>query len=66
MGEEFGNAVYNAVAMEKVAEIDLKTIMLNPEAEMKQYVLDKHYMRKYGPNTYYGQRGRKNFCVQIS
>ena len=32
--------------MEKVAEMDLKTLALNPNAEMKQYVLDKHYMRK--------------------
>ena len=45
-----------AVVMEKVAEMDLKTLMLNPNAEMKQYVLDKHYMRKHGPNAYYGQK----------
>lgn len=25
-------------------------------AEMKQYILDKHYMRKHGPNAYYGQK----------
>lgn len=50
------NAVYNAVVMEKVAEMDLKTLSLNPNAEMKQYVLDKHYMRKHGPNAYYGQK----------
>ena len=50
------NAVYNAVVMEKVAEMDLKTLILNPNAEMKKYVLDKHYMRKHGPNAYYGQK----------
>ncbi|MDO4439293.1 MAG: L-ribulose-5-phosphate 4-epimerase [Eubacteriales bacterium] len=49
------NAVHNAVVMENVAEMDLKTLILNPNAEMKQYVLDKHYMRKHGPNAYYGQ-----------
>nr|WP_297572774.1 L-ribulose-5-phosphate 4-epimerase [uncultured Peptostreptococcus sp.] len=54
-GKSPENAVYNAVVMEKVAEMDLKTLMLNPNAEMKQYVLDKHYMRKHGPNAYYGQ-----------
>lgn len=52
------NAVYNAVVMEYVAEMDLKTLMLNPNAELKQYVLDKHYYRKHGPNAYYGQ-GKK-------
>lgn len=50
------NAVYNAVVLEKVAEIAIKTLMLNPNAEMKQYILDKHYMRKHGPNAYYGQK----------
>lgn len=54
----YGSIPYdgNAVVMEKVAEMDLKTLMLNPNAEMKQYVLDKHYMRKHGPNAYYGQK----------
>lgn len=42
--------------MEKVAEMDIKTLALNPNAEIKQYVLDKHYMRKHGPNAYYGQK----------
>ena len=55
-GTSPANAVYNAVVMEKVAEMDLKTLMLNPNAEMKQYVLDKHYKRKHGPNAYYGQK----------
>ena len=50
------NAVYNAVVMEKVAEMNIKTLLLNPNAEMKRYVLDKHYMRKHGVNAYYGQQ----------
>lgn len=55
-GKSPANAVYNAVVLEKVAEMDLKTLFLNPNAEMKRYVLDKHYLRKHGPNAYYGQR----------
>ena len=55
-GKNPANAVYNAVVLEKVAEMDLKTLALNPGASMKQYVLDKHYMRKHGPNSYYGQK----------
>lgn len=54
-GRDPFNAVYNAVVLEKVAEMDIKTLALNPNAEIKQYVLDKHYMRKHGPNAYYGQ-----------
>jgi L-ribulose-5-phosphate 4-epimerase len=26
------------------------------EARAPQYLLDKHYMRKHGPNAYYGQK----------
>lgn len=55
-GKSPANAVYNAVVMEKVAEMDLKTLQLNPNSAMAQYVLDKHYMRKHGPNAYYGQK----------
>ena len=55
-GKSPANAVYNAVVMEKVAEMDLKTLQLNPNSTMAQYVLDKHYMRKHGPNAYYGQK----------
>ncbi|MGG7190023.1 L-ribulose-5-phosphate 4-epimerase [Clostridium paraputrificum] len=49
------NAVYNAVVLEKVAEMDFKTLVINPQSSIAQYVLDKHYMRKHGPNAYYGQ-----------
>lgn len=55
-GKSPADAVYNAVVMEKVAEMDLKTLQLNPKADMKQYMLDKHYLRKHGANAYYGQK----------
>lgn len=49
-GESPDNAVRNAVILERIAEMNLKTLLLNQNAEMKQYILDKHYMRKHGPN----------------
>lgn len=55
-GTSPGNAVYNAVVLEKVAEMDLKTLILNPSAAMDPWILDKHYMRKHGPDAYYGQK----------
>lgn len=58
-GKDPANAVYNAVVLEKVAEMNLKTLVLNPQSSMAQYILDKHYMRKHGPNAYYGQRDTK-------
>ena len=54
-GNSPANAVYNAVVMETVAEMDIKTLLLNPQASMPQYILDKHYQRKHGANAYYGQ-----------
>ena len=49
-------AVYNAVVLDKVAELAYKTITLNPETpRVHQYLLDKHYYRKHGANAYYGQ-----------
>ncbi len=55
-GKDAANAVYNAVVMENVAHMAIKTLMLNRESNMAQYVLDKHYFRKHGPNAYYGQK----------
>ena len=54
-GNSASDSVYNAITMEIVAEMCLKTLMLNPNSCMEQYVLDKHYFRKHGPNAYYGQ-----------
>ena len=52
----YGPEVLDIVA-ERAAEMALKTEMLNPEAKpIEQYLLDKHYMRKHGPNAYYGQK----------
>ena len=54
-GKDAAASVHHAVVMETVADMALKTLLLNPQASMEQYVLDKHYMRKHGPNAYYGQ-----------
>lgn len=49
------DAVYKAVVMEEVANIAFKTLQLNADSSMPQYVLDKHYFRKHGSKAYYGQ-----------
>jgi len=55
-GKTAKGAVYNAVVLDKVAEMAYKTLTLNPRAErVPQYLLDKHYLRKHGANAYYGQ-----------
>ncbi|MSA71139.1 L-ribulose-5-phosphate 4-epimerase [Holdemania massiliensis] len=55
-GENPADAVYKAVVMEKIAEMNIKTLMLNPDARIAKYLLDKHYCRKHGENAYYGQK----------
>ncbi len=55
-GSDIEKSVENAIVMECVAEMNLKTLLLNPKASIKQYVLDKHYFRKHGNGAYYGQK----------
>lgn len=54
-GKDAKESVDHAIVLDKIAEMDIKTLIINPNAEMKKYVLDKHYFRKHGPNAYYGQ-----------
>lgn len=55
-GRTPAGAVYNAVVLDKVAEMAYKTMTLNPRTpRVQQYLLDKHYFRKHGANAYYGQ-----------
>lgn len=55
-GKDAAAAVYHAVVLEEVAKMAALTEMLNVRAgEAPSYLLDKHYLRKHGPNAYYGQ-----------
>ncbi len=54
-GTDAHNAVHNAVVMEEVAKMTYRSLQLNPETEMDQVLLDKHFLRKHGKNAYYGQ-----------
>lgn len=56
-GKDAAQAVYHAVVMEEVAKMNLMTELLNPNADCRtpKCMRDKHFMRKHGPNAYYGQ-----------
>lgn len=55
-GKDCFAAVYHAVVLEKVAEMAILTRQVNPEAgRAPQVIQDKHFLRKHGPNAYYGQ-----------
>lgn len=56
-GKDAKQAVYHAVVLEEVAKMALLTRQVDPSAApAPQYLQDKHYMRKHGPNAYYGQK----------
>lgn len=57
-GKDAFEAVHNAVVLEEVAMMAINTELLrkgNVDA-MPQVLLDKHFLRKHGPNAYYGQK----------
>lgn len=55
-GKDAHEAVHNAVVLEEVAKMAMFTRQVDPSAApAPQRIQDKHYMRKHGPNAYYGQ-----------
>lgn len=55
-GRSPDDAVDNAVYLECVARMASETLRVDPNVEaMPQALLDKHYLRKHGPDRYYGQ-----------
>jgi L-ribulose-5-phosphate 4-epimerase len=49
-------SVESAIVLEEVAKMAAGTIAINPQqAAIKRILLDKHYLRKYGKDAYYGQ-----------
>ena len=56
-GKNAAEAVHNAVVLEEVAKMNYMTEVINPRVERApQCMQDKHFMRKHGPNAYYGQK----------
>lgn len=56
-GKNAAQAVYHAVVLEEVAKMAMYTVTIKPEAApAPQHVQDKHFLRKHGPNAYYGQK----------
>ncbi len=56
-GKDAAQAVYHAVVLEEVAKMAIYTRQVDPSAApAPQRIQDKHYMRKHGPNAYYGQK----------
>ncbi len=55
-GKDAAEAVHNAVVLEEVAKMALKTELINPDVKVApDCIRDKHFCRKHGENAYYGQ-----------
>jgi L-ribulose-5-phosphate 4-epimerase len=56
-GKTPAKAVYNSAVLEQVAKMAYLTESINANASrLKDALIKKHYERKHGPDSYYGQR----------
>ena len=55
-GKTAAKAVYNSGVLESIAHMAWLTEQINPHAaRLKESLIKKHYLRKHGPGSYYGQ-----------
>lgn len=55
-GKTAAKAVYNSAVLENIAQMALLTKEINPDAPLlKEALIKKHFQRKHGPDSYYGQ-----------
>jgi L-ribulose-5-phosphate 4-epimerase len=54
-GKDAHNAVHNAVVLEQIAQMASIALHINPQLQMNDELVKKHFFRKHGPNAYYGQ-----------
>ena len=55
-GKTAAKAVYNSKVLEVIAEMAHLTLLINPNApKLKDSLIKKHYERKHGKDSYYGQ-----------
>jgi L-ribulose-5-phosphate 4-epimerase len=56
-GETPEKAVYNSAVLEELAKMAFLTEQIQPGARrLKDALIRKHYERKHGPGSYYGQK----------
>lgn len=55
-GKTAEKAVYNSGILESIAQLAFLTEQINPQAaRLKDALIKKHFERKHGPDSYYGQ-----------
>jgi ribulose-5-phosphate 4-epimerase/fuculose-1-phosphate aldolase len=55
-GKDADEAVYHSVVLEQVAKMAYVSLSINPSLSIEKALIEKHYLRKHGPNAYYGQK----------
>ena len=56
-GKDAAQAVYHSVVLEEVAKMAILTRQVHGDpVSAPQRIQDKHFLRKHGPNAYYGQK----------
>jgi L-ribulose-5-phosphate 4-epimerase len=56
-GETPEKAVYNSAVLEELAKLAFLTEQIQPSSlRLKEALIRKHYERKHGPGSYYGQK----------
>lgn len=59
-GKDSEDSVKNNLILERIAKMALGSLQLNPSLQhLPDYILKKHFLRKHGPNAYYGQPKNK-------
>jgi len=55
-GKSAEKAVYNSAVLESIAQMAFLSEQINPNVQrLKEALIKKHYERKHGPDSYYGQ-----------
>lgn len=56
-GKNAMDSLNNSIALEMCAQMAIGSFALNPAAgSIPEHILEKHHLRKHGPNAYYGQK----------
>jgi L-ribulose-5-phosphate 4-epimerase len=59
-GTSATDAVKNSLILERIAQMAMGTLQINPSiSKLPEFILEKHYQRKHGPNAYYGQKNKR-------
>jgi L-ribulose-5-phosphate 4-epimerase len=55
-GTKIESSVINAEILEFVAQTTFQSYLLKIKKKLPKYISNKHYERKHGKNSYYGQK----------